>query len=112
MSVKPVAPDEIVKVIAEKSIIPDEVIESFNELIARSWDGRKATVSQSAAINLIKSKNPALADGIFSKGYLNIEEIYRQQGWHVWYDKPGFNETYDAYFEFTRPETRRESWKG
>ena len=37
---------------------------------------------------------------IFSEGYLNVEEVYREQGWVVSYDKPGYNESYDANFKF------------
>ena len=39
---------------------------------------------------------------IFDKGSLNVETIYRKDGWNVEYDKPGYNESYDASFKFSR----------
>ncbi len=32
--------------------------------------------------------------------WLNVEELYRAQGWTVTYDKPGYNESYPATFTF------------
>lgn len=32
--------------------------------------------------------------------WLNFEEAFRKNGWDVAYDGPGFNESYDAYFQF------------
>ena len=30
----------------------------------------------------------------------DIEDIFREAGWKVTYDKPAYNESYDAYFKF------------
>ena len=40
--------------------------------------------------------------GIFDLGYLDIEDLYTK--WNVEYDKPGYNESYQAYFIFSRKE--------
>lgn len=45
-----------------------------------------------------------LRGDVFERGYLDIEETYRKAGWSVVYDKPGYNETYDAFYTFTRKE--------
>ena len=37
---------------------------------------------------------------IFEKHWLDFEDIYRKAGWFVNFDKPAYNETYDAFFEF------------
>lgn len=29
-------------------------------------------------------------------GWLDLEDIYRDEGWTVEYDSPGYNETYEA----------------
>jgi hypothetical protein len=39
---------------------------------------------------------------VYAKGWLNFEAIYEEAGWKVVYDKPGYNETYDANFTFTK----------
>lgn len=38
---------------------------------------------------------------VFSNGWLNFEPHYREAGWTVGYDGPGFNEDYKAHFIFT-----------
>ena len=41
---------------------------------------------------------------IFKKGWLNVEEMYREAGWQVTYDRPAYNETGYAYFYFKVPK--------
>ena len=87
--------------------VPTAVIEAFNELIVESLSGNSSTVKQKDAVDRIKSKlnqvlgNEYTTQQICDRGWLNVEDIYRLAGWRVTYDKPGYNETYDATFEFT-----------
>jgi hypothetical protein len=105
MTVEPLSPDEA-KV---KHAIPDQVIEAFNEMILRNLDGRVAIVNQEDVVSLIREKMKAARPDfnrreIFQERWLNVEEIYRSKGWQVEYDKPGFNESYDATFTFRKPK--------
>ena len=113
MSVKPIRPDDICEI--KVKLIPDYVIDAFNELIAADYTNGRSTVMQDTVVELIVSKRYAMDDTvtsseeerrckkeIYEKGWLNVEEIYRAQGWVVVYDKPGFNESYPARFEFSR----------
>jgi len=45
---------------------------------------------------------------LFAKRYFDIEEIYRQVGWEVYYDRPAYNEDYKPTFIFSK-RARRES---
>jgi hypothetical protein len=38
---------------------------------------------------------------IFHRGWLDVEDAYRAEGWTVVYDKPGYNESYAASFTFS-----------
>jgi hypothetical protein len=97
--VLPVRPSEVVKL--KKESIPDEVIEAFNEMIAAHFLGSYACFRQSEVIALIVAKG--LPRGkIFSSGWLDVEDIYRDAGWEVEYDKPGYNESYPATFTFRK----------
>ena len=78
--------------------LPTIVIESFNELIVENLDDHFANVKQKDVVARIKSK---MTTETFDHRWLNIEDVYRQAGWKVVYDKPGYNESYDATFEFT-----------
>ena len=78
--------------------IPGNVIEAFNELIQRDWDGNSATVKQDdviAKLNVDRGK-------IFAEGWLNVEPLFEEAGWTVLYDKPGIGDSYGAYFRFER----------
>lgn len=94
---KPITPSEIAK--AKESFIPSEVIEAVNELIAINYTCGYALVYQKAIVELASKK---LKTDQFNYQWLNIEEIYREAGWKVNYDKPEYNESYPAFFEFKK----------
>lgn len=96
--VKALKPDEVV--IARKVSMPDAVLEVFNELITENFRGRYAVVYQEEVVKRLIKKGLDRKD-IYDKGWLDVEDIYRQEGWTVVYDKPGYNESYRAYFRFS-----------
>lgn len=60
-------------------------------------------IKQDEIVQMLLTIKPGLERSeIFDKGWLDIESAYRKAGWHVEYDKPGYCETYVAYWEFTR----------
>ena len=100
----PIRPQEVITKQIES--IPDEVMLSFNELIAEKFSNGRAVVKQDDVIARILGKMETSRDEIFKNHWLDVEKIYRKAGWKVDYDKPGYNETYDAYFEFVLPVYR------
>ncbi len=105
MPVEPLSPNDVI--IKKQSIIPDVVIECFNELIAQNFSGGESTFKQNDVAALICQKtivtDPNFSDRtIYDKHWLDVESLYREKGWIVEYDKPGFNESYDATFTFKR----------
>jgi hypothetical protein len=102
----PIKPSEIED--RKASTIPSEVFDSFNELIAERWDGRQSKFTQEEVLSLLMSKlqvstyNTTSRKDIFTKKWLDVEPLYRQVGWKVDYDKPGYNETYEATFTFQK----------
>jgi len=108
-SVQPLKPSEVG---AKKlQVLPPFVIEAFNQLIAEAYDdnSKSATVKQDDAVKRIvqlsaKGFNPDLikvtTDTVFKNKWLDVEVIFREAGWKVSFDKPGYNESYDASFEF------------
>ena len=98
--VKPITPSEV------KIVIPDAVIIAVNRLIQDKWDGTKAIIKQDEIMELISSDReddprPKRSE-VYKHHWLDFEDLYRQAGWSVEYDKPGYNEDYDAYFKFER----------
>ena len=100
MAVKPISPDEVV---SEKlKVLPDVVIEVVNGLIAQKWNGHSAKIKQEEIILALTERGLSRKD-ISKKNLLELEDVYRQQGWKVAYDRPGYCESYDPFFEFKKP---------
>lgn len=103
--VKPITPDQVGA--AKAAILPDHVIETWNELIAANWSGGRACVQQNdAVVALMDHVDSSVIDlasrrqEVFNLKWLDIEDVYCEQGWDVEYDKPGYNEDYEATFTF------------
>lgn len=92
---RPVKPDEIVSLKAK--ITPPEVYDAVNELIAKYWDGSQSNFTLAEARNAISSRI-----GYCNLGLLDFESVYRESGWSVVYDSPGYNESYEANFTFKK----------
>jgi len=82
--------------------LPEEVFEVFNQLIVENWDGRSATVNQDEACKRICKALKIKSGEAYDRGLLDVESAYRKAGWKVVFDKPGFNENYDAFFVFSK----------
>ena len=99
---KPITPEQALNI--KEASIPDEVYEAFNELLAEGIStAGYCTIYQNEAIKRIQSKIECERAEVFSKGWLDVEKQYIKAGWEVEYDKPGYNESYDAYFKFSKP---------
>ncbi len=98
MAVKPITPAEVVSLKA--SLFPDAVLEAFNELIAENFAGGVASFTEKKVVARIFKKGISSSQA-YANHWLDVEDIYRKNGWRVEYDKPGFNEGYDATFTFS-----------
>lgn len=98
--IKPLTPADVKK----KKLLsfPDEVIEAFNELILENWEVNSARVEQEDVIVRIMEKMNCKESAVIDNHYLDIEDLFRKAGWKVEYDKPGYNENYEPYFQFTK----------
>lgn len=100
----PITPQE-----AKEQLIkayPDYVIEGINNAINNNYFGQSSfTIKQDDIIKEILNVAPdnVTRGMIFDKHWLDFEEIYTKFGWSIKYDKPAYNESYDAFFEF-RPK--------
>lgn len=94
---KPIRPQDIGTAKAEH--FPSAVFDAFNAEIARRFSGGVALVRQSDVVDRLAQTGLKRGE-IFANGWLNVEEAYREAGWHVRYEKPGFNESGDSTFEF------------
>lgn len=94
--VKPISPDEI------KIELPDFVIEAVNEMIKRKYRGGSFSFKAKELIALRNELNLGPKDkDWYQEKWMDFEEVFRESGWNVRYDRPGYNENYDDYYEFT-----------
>lgn len=100
MSVNAIRPEEIKDAWAAN--IPDQVIEIFNKHIVKNYNGMRASVKQNTVVSEIANVLNIDRDQVYKLRYLEIESIFEKAGWKVKYDKPGYNEDYDAFFEFIK----------
>lgn len=98
-TVQALSPDEILE--KRKEAIPDIVFEIFNDLIAKKFNGSCAYIGQNSVITRLKEAGYSRSV-IFEKHLLDVEDIYREKGWKVSYDKPGYCESYEATFKFSK----------
>lgn len=101
--IQPIKPGEVVG--AKIQQFPDKVIDSFNTLIAQKFVDGQSCVLQDDVVALMVQLGLDREE-IFTKGWLNVEGVYRKAGWVVSYDKPGFNESYLSSFTF-RPSKKK-----
>lgn len=96
---RPITPEEV----RERRIdfIPSIIFETINTMICEKFDGRSATLKQDDILDRVCNDCSSLGrQEILNKHYLDIEPFYREKGWKVEYDKPGYNENYPATFTF------------
>lgn len=100
MSGKPLTPREMRE---HASPIPEVVFNVFNALIAKGAGIRSVTVLEKTVVAHLVERGYTSAE-IYEKCWLDVEPAYEAAGWRVTYDKPGYNESYDASWTFTPGE--------
>jgi hypothetical protein len=130
-TITPIKPSDLSS--QKQKLIPEFVIESFNEIVAKCWNGHYSEFKQNEVIKIMILKSEGwegrkeidemhasrqeaeLRQLFFEQHFLDIEPIFESVGWNVEYDKPAWNETYEATFKFTkkRQQTnrRRSGWR-
>ncbi len=96
------SPQEVLE--RKQDTTPELVLETVNRLLTEkiTVDGR-ARIKQDEIMAILVEGGLNRRE-IFDKHWLDFEDRYRAAGWEVKYDKPGYNESYDAYFEFRIPK--------
>lgn len=84
---------------AKTTYIPAAVFDAFNAEIAARFANGSAKVYQEAVVERLVAGGIDRRE-IFDAGWLNVEAAYEAAGWEVYYNKPGFNEAEQSYFEF------------
>lgn len=104
MPVKPIKPGDVT---VDQAGIPDGVIEVFNELIQKNWDGRESRIKQRDAIKAICAKMSCKSDEVIKNHWLDVENVYSNSGWLLVIHNPAWNESgFEPYFAFKKKALR------
>ena len=99
---KPISPNEVVD--QKKNYFPIQVLEAFNNCIVKNWNGNTSKFDQDDVIGemikLFETSHPITRREIFDKKFLDVEMVYRAEGWEVSYYKTSYNETGASTFTF------------
>lgn len=79
-------------------LIPDEVIESFNEMIVENLQGQYSCFRQEDVEKRIREKFKNKQFHMYN--WPDIRNLYIDIGWEVEYDAPGYDENFPATFSF------------
>lgn len=97
---RPITPKEAKK--GHSEAIPPEVYDAFNDLLRKYGSQKTITIKQNEVMDSILKRLPTVKrQEVFDNNWLDIESAYIQNGWDVHYDKPGYNESYEAFWEFS-----------
>lgn len=97
----PITPDEVGP--RKRDEIPAMVFSVFNDLIVENMDSTgRAKITLDLVLSRLATAGVDTSEA-FSKHWLDVEPFYREAGWEVSYDKPGYNEAYAASYEFRKP---------
>lgn len=104
-SVMAISREEALKIRKEnRNGIPNLVFEVVNELLlTKPRKNNKIIITQDEILKELtgdKDCGRFSRQEVFDNGWLDFEDIYREVGWKVTYDKPGYNENYKPYFIF------------
>lgn len=92
---RPMTPEEAGAYSVE--VIPSIVFDTINEMIAEKMTRGNVTLMISDVRNRLRSKGVALEN----LSLVTVFDGYKRNGWTVYYDAPGYNETYEAYWRLS-----------
>ena len=108
MAVQPISPAEALD--AKITAIPDYVIEAVNGMLTAKMTKRPHIVLFQkdicrAVIQKAAEYGETITNAmIYDQHWLDFEPFYEKAGWKVAYDKPGYCESYEANFTFSKKD--------
>lgn len=97
--VKVLGPTEMIE--HWKQALPDAVVETFNELLAKQFNGTSATIKHKDLLSALCAKGVDTKIVSEQNWLFQTKQLYQDCGWKVKYDSPGWDDNFDSYFQFT-----------
>lgn len=97
---KPLTPADIDAHIKSGARIPDFVLVAVNMLLLKATNPNYIVLKLKDVKTAIFDQLPARRP--FDPQWLDFEPAYREAGWDVIYDRPGYNEDYEPTWTFKK----------
>lgn len=99
---KALSPQEAI--VRFKNEVPEPVLEAWNSVIVSNLRVQGGKVSSQFTLDELANKvtsamNVNRSEAV-DKGWLSLEDIFRDRGWKIDRDTPGYNESYPTRFTF------------
>lgn len=98
---KPITPEKAREI--RSGNFPDWIIEAVNKFIVKNMRGDLAfTIKQKDIMEeaLRLAPDGTRSQTVYDNGWMDIEPLYRENGWTVSYSSPAMDESWDVYFTF------------
>lgn len=80
--------------------LPDEVIEAFNEMLIKHFNGADAKILEKDLLAAVKKKGVSQQQVEDQRWLQQTRQLYEEQGWKVDHKTPGWDDDFDSYFYF------------
>lgn len=100
MAINPISPNDVQACM--NGLIPDAVIEIFNEAIVAKFDGTSARVTVESVVPVICERLGCARNRVFDSHWLDIEDIFKKAGWSVEWHKAPYYSMSPSYWIFTK----------
>ncbi len=80
--------------------IPNVVVDAVNHYLRMRAHQSEIRIKQVEIIEYCE-RHDYSREALFKNNWLDFEDLYRARGWKVYYDKPSYDESYDAAFVFS-----------
>ena len=97
--VKVLGPDEMIK--HWEQALPDAVVETFNELLAKKFNGTSAMVTEKELLSSLLEKGMQAKVVNEQRWLSQTKELYQTRGWKIYFKSPGWDDNFDSYFHFS-----------
>lgn len=94
-----IRPDEILG--EKKRQLPPEVLSTVNRMLGEKAVRGSATLYQKDIVKELVASGLNQSE-IYKRQWLDFEEVYREAGWHVEYDRPVYyaGENFEPHYKF------------
>ena len=96
--INPISPQEAIA--AYINDIPEDFISVVNDLISKAVNPNSQKQYFAIKVKDVVAAYKAIYGVEPNSKWLDFEPLYRKTGWRVNFDKPAYNESYDAFYRF------------